>query len=117
MNDKYLTVTALTKYLKYKLESDVNLRQVYLKGEISNFKFHSTGLYFSLKDENSIIRAVMFKGNASKLKFTPTEGMKVLITGSIGIYPSSGNYQIYVEDIIEDGIGNLYIALEKLKEK
>ena len=118
MNDKYLTVTALTRYLKYKIESDTNLRTVYLKGEISNFKAHSTGhFYFSIKDENSIIKAIMFKSNASKLGFVPTEGMKVLVTGSISVYPQGGTYQIYVEDLIEDGVGNLYIAFEKLKEK
>ena len=118
MNDKYLTVTALTRYLKYKIESDSNLRTVYLKGEISNFKAHSTGhFYFSIKDENSIIKAIMFKSNASKLGFVPTEGMKVMVTGSISVYPQGGTYQIYVEDLIEDGVGNLYIAFEKLKEK
>ena len=118
MNDKYLTVTALTKYIKYKLESDVNLRKVYLKGEISNFKAHSTGhYYFSIKDENSIIRAIMFNSNAKKLNFVPSEGMKVLVTGTISVYPATGSYQIYVEDLIEDGIGNLYVAFEKLKEK
>ena len=118
MNDKYLTVTALTKYIKYKLESDVNLRKVYLKGEISNFKAHSTGhYYFSIKDENSIIRAIMFNSNAKKLNFLPSEGMKVLVTGTISVYPATGSYQIYVEDLIEDGIGNLYVAFEKLKEK
>ena len=118
MNDKYLTVTALTRYLKYKIESDSNLRTVYLKGEISNFKAHSTGhFYFSIKDENSIIKAIMFKSNASKLGFVPTEGMKVMVTGSISVYPSGGSYQIYVQDLIEDGVGNLYIAFEKLKEK
>ncbi len=116
--DKYLTVTALTKYLKFKLESDINLKKIYLKGEISNFKAHSTGhYYFSIKDENSVIRAIMFRGNAQKLSFVPTEGMKVLITGSIGVYPLSGNYQIYVEDLLEDGVGNLYVAFEQLKEK
>lgn len=118
MNDKYLTVTALTRYLKYKLESDSNLKKVYLKGEISNFKAHSTGhFYFSIKDENSIIRAIMFSSNTKKLNFIPTEGMKVLITGAISVYPATGNYQIYVDDLIEDGIGNLYVAFEKLKEK
>ena len=118
MNDKYLTVTALTKYIKYKLESDVNLRKVYLKGEISNFKAHSTGhYYFSIKDENSIIRSIMFNSNAKKLNFLPSEGMKVLVTGTISVYPATGSYQIYVEDLIEDGIGNLYVAFEKLKEK
>ena len=118
MNDKYLTVTALTKYIKYKLESDNNLKKVYLKGEISNFKVHSTGhFYFSIKDENSIIRAIMFNSNAKKLNFIPTEGMKILVTGTISVYPATGSYQIYVDDLIEDGIGNLYVAFEKLKEK
>ena len=118
MNDKYLTVTALTRYLKAKIESDNNLRKVYLKGEISNFKAHSSGhFYFSIKDEESIIRAIMFKSNASKLNFIPTEGMKILVTGSISVYPAGGSYQIYVEDLIEDGLGNLYVAFEKLKEK
>lgn len=118
MNDKYLTVTALTKYIKYKLESDNNLKKVYLKGEISNFKAHSTGhFYFSIKDENSIIRAIMFNSNAKKLNFIPTEGMKILVTGTISVYPATGSYQIYVDDLIEDGIGNLYVVFEKLKEK
>ncbi len=118
MNDKYLSVTALTRYLKYKFDSDANLRRVYLKGEISNFKSHTTGhFYFSIKDENSKINAIMFKTNASKLKFMPTEGMKVFVVGTISIYEATGNYQIYVENLIEDGIGNLYVAFEKLKKK
>ena len=118
MDDKYLTVTALTRYLKYKFDSDSNLRQVFLRGEISNFKSHTTGhLYFSIKDETSKINAIMFRTNASKLKFLPTEGMKVLVTGSVSVYEATGNYQIYVEDLIEDGIGNLYVAFEKLKKK
>lgn len=118
MNEKYLTITALTRYLKYKFEQDPNLMQVYIKGEISNFKAHTTGhYYFSLKDDNSKINAIMFKTNASKLNFIPKEGMKVLVTGSIRIYEATGNYQIYVSDMIEDGVGNLYIAFEKLKKK
>ena len=118
MNDKYLTITALTRYLKHKFEQDPNLIQVYIKGEISNFKAHTTGhYYFSLKDDNSKINAIMFKTNASKLNFIPKEGMKVLVTGSIRIYEATGNYQIYVTDMIEDGVGNLYIAFEKLKKK
>ena len=118
MDEKYLTVSALTKYIKYKIDSDDNLRTVYLKGEISNFKGHSTGhYYFSIKDENSIIKAIMFKGNASKLPFIPKEGMKVFVTGSISIYEATGNYQIYVSDMVEDGVGNLYVAFEKLKAK
>lgn len=118
MDDKYLTVTALTRYLKYKFDSDANLRKVFLRGEISNFKSHTTGhFYFSIKDENSKINAIMFRTNASKLNFMPTEGMKVLVTGSVSVYEATGNYQIYVEDLIEDGIGNLYVAFEKLKKK
>lgn len=118
MNDKYLTISAITRYLKYKFEQDSNLMQVYIKGEISNFKAHTTGhYYFSLKDDTSKINAIMFKTNASKLNFIPKEGMKVLVTGSIRIYEATGNYQIYVTDMIEDGVGNLYIAFEKLKKK
>lgn len=118
MDEKYLTVTALTRYLKYKFDSDSNLQKVFLRGEISNFKSHTTGhLYFSIKDETSKINAIMFRTNASKLKFLPSEGMKVLVTGSVSVYEATGNYQIYVEDLIEDGIGNLYVAFEKLKKK
>lgn len=118
MDEKYLTVTALTRYLKYKFDSDSNLQKVFLRGEISNFKSHTTGhLYFSIKDETSKINAIMFRTNASKLKFLPSEGMKVLVTGSVSVYEATGNYQIYVDDLIEDGIGNLYVAFEKLKKK
>lgn len=114
----YLTVTALTKYLKYKFDSDDNLKKVYIKGEISNYKQHTTGhLYFSIKDENSIIKAIMFSSNAKKLNFEPKEGTKVLAIGTVSVYPSTGSYQIYVESLEEDGIGNLYIEFEKLKEK
>lgn len=118
MNDKYLTVTALTKYLKYKFDTDDNLRKVYIKGEISNFKAHTTGhLYFSIKDEGSLIKAIMFASNAKKLTFEPKEGSKILATGTVSVYPATGNYQIYVDSIEEDGIGNLYIEFEKLKAK
>ena len=118
MNDKYLTVTALTRYLKYKFDEDENLRNVFLKGEISNFKKHTSGhFYFSIKDEHSKINAIMFNKQASKLSFVPTEGMKVMISGNISVYEATGNYQVYVNELIEDGIGNLYVAFEKLKEK
>ena len=118
MNDKYLSVSALTKYLKYKFDTDEHLRMVYLKGEISNFKAHSTGhLYFSIKDENSKINAIMFNRNASNLKFNPIEGTKVLVAGRVSVYESTGSYQIYVEEMLEDGVGNLYVAFEQLKEK
>ncbi len=118
MNDKYITVTQLTRYIKYKIDQDENLNQIFLKGEISNFKAHSRGhYYFTLKDENARINAVMFQGNASKLKFLPQEGMKVLVTGKVSVYEANGGYQIYVNDMIEDGIGNLYVAFEQLKAK
>ena len=115
-NDKYLTVSALTNYLKYKFDTDENLKCVFLKGEISNFKSHTTGhLYFSIKDENSKINAIMFSTNARKINFVPQEGTKVLVVGRVSVYPSTGNYQIYVDDMMEDGVGNLYVAFEKLK--
>lgn len=117
-DNKYLSITAITRYLKYKFENDEHLQEVYLKGEISNFKPHTRGhLYFTLKDEGSRIGAIMFISNASKLSFTPEDGMKVLIKGKISIYEPTGNYQIYVEEMQEDGVGNLYIAFEQLKAK
>ena len=115
-NDKYLSISALTRYLKYKFDSDDNLRQIFLKGEISNLKIHSTGhLYFSLKDENSKINAIMFSTNARRLTFKPVEGTNVLVGGRVSIYEQTGNYQIYVDDMQEDGVGNLYVQYEKLK--
>ena len=118
MNEKYLTVTAITRYLKAKFDADNNLKTVFLKGEISNFKAHTTGhLYFSLKDENSKINAIMFRTKASKLNFTPVDGSKVLVAGHISIYEATGGYQIYVDEMLEDGMGNLYIAFEKLKKE
>ena len=117
-SDKYLSISAINRYIKYKLDIDNNLNKVYLKGEISNFKNHTTGhLYFTLKDENSRLLAVMFKNNASKLSFTPVDGSKVLVSGKIGVYEATGNYQIYVDDMQEDGLGNLYLEFEKLKKK
>ena len=116
-NDKYLSITAITRYLKHKLDSDEHLKCVFLRGEISNFKAHSTGhMYFSLKDETSKINAIMFNRSASKMNFSPKEGDKVLVVGRISVYESTGNYQIYVDEMTLDGVGNLYIAFEKLKE-
>ena len=118
MNNNYLTVSQLTKYIKYKIDNDVNLQEVYLKGEISNFKAHSRGhFYFTIKDETSRINAIMFASNARNVKFVPTEGMKVLVTGKISVYEATGGYQIYVSDMLEDGVGNLYVAFEQLKKK
>ena len=118
MNDKYLTVSQINKYIKYRLDNDDNLKTVYLKGEISNFKNHTSGhLYFTLKDENSRILAVMFRRDASKINFIPKDGSNVLVVGKISLYEASGQYQIYVNEMIEDGIGNLYVEFEKLKKK
>ena len=118
MNNNYLTVTQITKYIKYKIDNDANLSHVLLKGEISNFKYHTRGhLYFTIKDENTRINAVMFASNASKIKFTPSDGMKILVTGRISVYEATGGYQIYVDTMEEDGLGNLYLQFEELKKK
>ena len=117
-NNNYLTITQLSKYLKYKFDEDLNLRTVYLKGEISNFKAHTRGhYYFTLKDEASRINAVMFASSVNKIKFLPTDGMKVMVSGKVTVYEATGGYQIYVDDMLEDGVGNLYIAYEQLKQK
>lgn len=118
MNDNYITITEINKYIKEIINEDLLLRKVYLRGEISNFKAHSRGhYYFTLKDETSRIAAVMFSFNNKNLKFTPYDGMKVLVTGKIDVYESTGTYQIYVEDMSPDGIGALYVAFEELKKK
>ena len=118
MNDKYISVSQLTRYIKYKIDNDVNLNEVFLKGEISNFKAHSRGhFYFTLKDEGSRINAIMFASSTKKIKFIPSDGMKVLVTGKISVFEANGGYQIYVNDMLEDGVGNLYIAFEQLKAK
>lgn len=118
MQDKYISVSQLTRYIKFKIDNDENLRQVFLKGEISNFKAHTRGhYYFTLKDETSRINAVMFASQVSKMKFLPEDGMKVLVTGRISVYEATGGYQIYVDEMIEDGVGNLYIQFEQLKKK
>ena len=113
-----ITVTELNNYIKNMFESDSYLGNVWIKGEISNFKFHSTGhLYFSLKDDGSVIRAVMFRGSASKLVFVPENGMKVIVHGRITSFVRDGQYQIYIDAMEPDGIGALYIAYEQLKRK
>lgn len=118
MTNNYITIGALNKYLKNLFDRDPKLQEVYLKAEISNFKAHTRGhLYFTLKDETSRINAVMFSYNVSKLKFKPVDGMKVLVKGKISVYEATGSYQIYVEEMDQDGLGNLYIEFEKLKKK
>ena len=118
MEKRYITVTTLNKYLKNKFDTDPNIQTLFLKGEISNFKGHTRGhLYFTLKDENSRINAVMFSSNVSKLNFIPADGMKVLVVGRVSIYEPNGGYQIYINEMQEDGLGNLYLKFEELKKK
>lgn len=116
--EKYLTVSALTKYLKRKFDADPYLGRVYLTGEISNFRVRPNAhQYFSLKDERAKISAIMFRSSFEKIKFKPEEGMKVLVVGRISLYEATGNYQIYVEKMEPDGVGALYQAYEQLKKK
>ncbi len=118
MDDKYITVSSLNRYIKAKFDIDSNLNEVFLKGEISNFKHHTRGhFYFTLKDEASRIAAVMFNFNASKITFEPEDGMKVLVSGRISVYEATGGYQIYINTMEVDGVGNLYLEYEKLKKK
>ncbi|MEK4028855.1 exodeoxyribonuclease VII large subunit [Pseudobacillus sp. FSL P4-0506] len=116
--ERYLTVKALTKYIKRKFDADPHLTNVYVKGEISNFKSHSSGhMYFTLKDDKARILAVMFSSANRSLKFQPENGMQVLVTGDITVYEAGGQYQIYVTSMQPDGIGSLYLAFEQLKTK
>ena len=113
-----ITVTDLNKYIKDKLAEDENLSNVFVKGEISNYKHHYTGhLYFTLKDENSLIKCIMFKGYAERLKFEPKDGMKIVLYGSVAVFERDGVYQIYAKAMQQDGIGDLYAAYEELKNK
>jgi exodeoxyribonuclease VII large subunit len=115
---RYLTVTALTKYIKRKFDYDPHLQDVWVRGEISNFKSHSRGhMYFTIKDEHARIQAVMFSSQNRSITFTPENGMKVLLRGEVTVYETSGGYQMYVKEMQPDGIGNLYLAYEELKKK
>ena len=120
MNYKELAVTVsdLNRYIKDKIANDENLSQILVKGEISNFKNHYTGhMYFTLKDENSLIKCVCFKTYAEKLTFMPKDGMKVIVLGSVSVFERDGIYQIYVKIMEEDGQGDLYTKYKELKEK
>lgn len=113
-----ITVSQLNRYIKEKIADDENLENILVKGEISNFKNHYTGhLYFTLKDENSLIKCIMFKTYAQKLDFTPKDGMKVFIAGGVSVFERDGVYQIYVKAMQEDGLGALYKKYEELKQK
>ncbi|MBR6993190.1 MAG: exodeoxyribonuclease VII large subunit [Methanobrevibacter sp.] len=118
MDDEYLTVSQVNAYLKNKLKKDVNLQNIYIRGEISNYKTYPSGhSYFTLKDKDSQIPAVMFKGRKYGLKFQPEDGMNVIIKGKIEVYERDGKYQLYANSMTEDGIGDLHIAFEQLKKK
>ncbi len=113
-----LTVTELNKYIKSLFARDLVLSGLWVKGEVSNFKNHYSGhLYFTVKDENSLIKCVMFKSHASLLRFMPEDGMKVIIRGYLSVFERDGQYQLYAEDMQPDGLGSLHIAFEQLKKK
>jgi len=113
-----ISVSELNNYIKEKVGNDEFLNNVYIKGEISNFKHHYTGhMYFTLKDENSLIKCIMFKTYTANLNFAPKDGMKVLILGTVSVFERDGIYQIYCKAMQEDGIGDLYAKYEKLKKQ
>ena len=118
MEYKAISVTDLNYYIKNKIADDEYLNNVLIKGEISNFKHHYTGhMYFTLKDESSLIKCVMFKSYTTHLSFMPKDGMKVMVLGSVAVFERDGVYQIYAKAMKEDGLGSLYTAYEELKKK
>ncbi len=119
MTQNLISVTQLNEYLRMLMDGNPVLSNVFVRGEISNFTNHyKTGhFYFSLKDEGALVRAVMFRGNAQRLRFLPENGMKVILHGRVSVFPRDGQYQIYVDDMQPDGIGALYLAFEQLRKK
>ncbi len=118
MEYKALTVSELNSYIKNKIADDENLNNILIKGEISNFKHHYTGhMYFTLKDDNSLIKCIMFKSYTTNLKFVPKDGMSVLAFGTVSVFERDGVYQLYCKAMQEDGMGSLYKAYEELKNK
>lgn len=116
--DNILTVSAVNRYIKEIISRDMILSSLWVRGEISNFKHHSSGhMYFTLKEKNSLIKCVMFKTQNYYLNFLPENGMKVIIRGYISVYERDGQYQLYAEEMINDGVGNLHIAFEQLKNR
>lgn len=118
MERKYISVLTLNQYIKAKLSDDGSLQSIYIKGEISNYRPHQSGhIYFTLKDEKSRIQAVMFSSNARNLDFKIENGMQVLIEGYVSVYETTGQYQLYIRSMEQDGIGQLFLKYEKLKNK
>ncbi len=118
MDNQYFTVSQINKYLNNKMKTDTTLNNIYIKGELSNYKTYPSGhSYFTLKDSTSQINGVMFRGNKRYLKFEPQNGMNVIIKGKIEVFERNGQYQLYASRITEDGVGELHIAFEQLKKK
>lgn len=118
LSKRYLTITALTKYLREKMDRDPQLKSILVKAEISNLSFdRNNNMYITLKDENTLMPAIMFSSQSRRLKFKPENGMSVLVEGNVSVYEKGGKYQLYILDIEPDGIGALYLAYEQLKEK
>lgn len=118
MEAKVATVSQINSYVKKILDHNIILNNVWIKGEISNFKHHYSGhLYITLKDEGAVLKAVMFRGSAQSLAFEPSDGMKVLARGRISVYEAGGSYQLYIEEMMPDGVGELYTAYEQLKKQ
>jgi len=116
--DKIFTVSQLNNHVKDLLDSDYTLSRVSVRGELSNYTMYPSGHhYFSIKDAQGALKCVMFKGSASQLRFRPSDGMSVIVFGRVAVYPRDGVYQLYVSDITLDGVGDLYVAYEQLKEK
>ena len=118
MAQNVLSITRLNEYIQQKLDGDVLLNQVAVRGEISNYKMYPSGHhYFTLKDEGSALKCVMFKGNAFRLRFRPENGMKIIAMGKVSVYPRDGAYQLYCSAMAMDGVGDLYAAFEQMKKK
>jgi exodeoxyribonuclease VII large subunit len=113
-----LSVTEINKYIKEIISKDIVLSNLWVKGEVSNYRPHYSGhMYFTLKDDKSLIKCVMFKSYASRMNFKLENGMKVIIKGYISVFERDGQYQLYAEEIQPEGIGGLYLAFEQLKKK
>ena len=118
MENKVLSISQINEYIRSMMDTDALLGSVAVRGEISNYKVYPSGHhYFTLKDEGGALKCVMFKGNAMRLRFRPENGMKVIAMGKISVYPRDGQYQLYVESMVPDGVGELHIAYEQLKQK